>query len=135
VTVALLRESPRPRGTRIGPRTFVHVNHRADARTVSVYGEVDAANAKHLAVSVCAAVGRHRNVMLDLTGLDFLAVDGIAALHAINAHMARAGGTWSVTPGPAAMRVLDLCDPEQLIPRPAGTSATQPGSPPAKLPA
>jgi anti-anti-sigma factor len=86
--------------------------------TVTVCGEVDAANAKEFAVAVYEAIpAAARSVVLDLTDLDFIAVDGIAALHAINAHLTRNGATWHVVPSRAASRVLDLCDPVGLIPR------------------
>ena len=58
--------------------------------TVRVCGEVDAANAKEFAVAVYEAIPpAARSVTLDLSDLDFIAVDGIAALHAINAHLTR----------------------------------------------
>lgn len=98
-----LSVSARPRGRRV---------------RIAVRGEVDATNAKDLAVAVCAAVGPgHRMVELDLQALGFLAVDGIAALHAINARLARHGVTWTVLPSRPVSRLLALCDPEGLIPR------------------
>ncbi|MEV3905194.1 STAS domain-containing protein [Mycobacterium sp. NPDC050551] len=86
--------------------------------TVRVRGEVDAANAKEFAVAVYEAIPpAARSVTLDLSDLDFIAVDGIAALHAINAHLTRGGATWHVVPSRAVSRILDLCDPVGLIPR------------------
>ncbi|MGE2717183.1 STAS domain-containing protein [Mycolicibacterium litorale] len=84
---------------------------------VCVRGEVDAANAKDFAIAVCEAVAGHRVVEVDLRALGFLAVDGIAALHAINAQLARQDVTWSVLPSRAVSRLLELCDPEGVIPR------------------
>lgn len=55
-------------------------------------------------------------VTLDLSELQFFAFDGVAGLHAVNAHLTRAGVPWSVLPGAAVTRVLTLCDPERLIP-------------------
>jgi anti-anti-sigma factor len=85
--------------------------------SVVVRGEVDAANAKEFAVAVRDRLPSIGTVILDLTGLEFIAVDGIAALHAVNAYLARAGATWHTVPSRAVQRVLDLCDPEGLIPR------------------
>ena len=45
-----------------------------------------------------------------------MALDGVASLHAINAHMARDDVSWHAVAGDAVSRVLRLCDPEQLIP-------------------
>ncbi|WP_157897692.1 STAS domain-containing protein [Mycolicibacterium rutilum] len=84
--------------------------------TVFADGEIDAANAKEFAVAVCDAVAGAERVTLDLSGLEFIAIDGVAALHAINAHLTRAGVPWCVLPGPAASRVLGICDREHVIP-------------------
>jgi anti-anti-sigma regulatory factor len=85
---------------------------------ISVIGQVDAANAKEFAVAVCEMTVGARRVTLDLSALDFMAFDGVAALHAINAHLTRIDAPWHVVPGAAVSRVLGLCDPEQVIPRP-----------------
>lgn len=85
--------------------------------TLRVTGEVDACNAKEFAVAVCEAAAGHDDVDLDLRALGFAGVDAISALHAINAYMTRHETAWLVLPGPAVSRLLDLCDPEALIPR------------------
>jgi anti-anti-sigma regulatory factor len=85
---------------------------------ISVLGQVDAANAKKFAVAVCEMSVGARRVTLDLSDLDFMAFDGVAALHAINAHLTRIDAPWCVVPGAAVSRVLGLCDPEHVIPRP-----------------
>ncbi|WP_231743591.1 STAS domain-containing protein [Mycobacterium sp. GA-2829] len=84
---------------------------------IAVRGEVDAANAKDFAVAVCEAAAGHGAVDVDLRLLGFLAVDGIAALHAINAQFVRHDVSWTVLPGHAVSRLLALCDPEGIIPR------------------
>lgn len=88
---------------------------------VAVRGEVDAANAKDFADAVCEAVdfrhAGHSVVEVDLRALGFLAVDGIAALHALNAQFVRHDVGWTVIPGRAVSRLLGLCDPERVIPR------------------
>ncbi|MBB2991132.1 anti-anti-sigma factor [Mycolicibacterium iranicum] len=84
--------------------------------TVSVCGEVDAANAKHFAHTVREAADGAPALVLDLTEVNFLAFDGASALYAISAHLAREDVTWCVVPSPAVSRVIKLCDPEGLIP-------------------
>ena len=84
--------------------------------TIAVSGEVDAVNAKEFAHVVREAVGERTGVVLDLTGVPFMAFDGVSALYAISAHLLREGAAWCVVPSPAVSRVLDLCDPEGLIP-------------------
>lgn len=84
--------------------------------TVSVCGEVDAANAKHFAHTVREAAVGSAALVLDLTEVNFMAFDGASALYAISAHLAREEVTWCVVASPAVRRVLELCDPEGLIP-------------------
>lgn len=99
------------------PRGRTHLAVTVDGVMLRVSGEVDAGNAKEFAVAVCEAAAGHQLVEVDLSALDFAGVDAISALHAINAHMTRHEVAWSVLPGRAVGRLLDLCDPEVLIPR------------------
>ncbi len=84
--------------------------------TVSVGGEVDAGNAKLFAHTVREAAGGSVALILDLTEVHFMAFDGASALYAISAHLAREEVRWCVVPSPPVSRVLQLCDPEGLIP-------------------
>lgn len=84
--------------------------------TVSVSGEVDAGNAKHFAHTVREAAGDSAVLVLDLSEVHFMAFDGASALYAISAYLAREEVTWCVVPSPPVSRVLQLCDPEGLIP-------------------
>ncbi|AFM18830.1 anti-anti-sigma regulatory factor (antagonist of anti-sigma factor) [Mycolicibacterium chubuense NBB4] len=88
--------------------------------TVSVSGEVDAANAKHFAHAVREAAGVSASVVLDLTDVNFMAFDGLSALYALSAHLSREDVTWCVVGSKAVSRVLELCDPEGLIPLATG---------------
>ncbi|MCK0176125.1 STAS domain-containing protein [Mycolicibacterium sp. F2034L] len=94
--------------------------------TVCVAGSVDAHNAKDLAVAVCDAVVDHHGVVVDLSALEFAGVDTVSALHAINATFRRDEVDWALVPNRAVSRVLDLCDPERLIPRPAPEPEAEP---------
>lgn len=96
--------------------SFAAVDSGASVRTVSVRGEVDACNAKDFAVTVCELAAGVERLTLDLSRLDFIAIDGCAALHSINLHMMRADTGWQVLPSPAVARLLALCDREGLIP-------------------
>ncbi|PRC43379.1 anti-sigma factor antagonist [Mycobacterium sp. ITM-2017-0098] len=84
--------------------------------TVSVSGEVDAGNAKLFAHTVRDAASGSATLVLDLTEVAFMAFDGASALYAISAHLAREEVSWCVVPSPPVSRVLQLCDPEGLIP-------------------
>ncbi|MEW5808262.1 MAG: STAS domain-containing protein [Actinomycetota bacterium] len=89
----------------------------AKEATVAVVGEVDAANAKSFAHAIREAAGASRAVIVDLTAVPFMAFDGASALYAISAHFSREEIQWCVVGSPAVTRVLQLCDPEGLIPR------------------
>lgn len=84
--------------------------------TVSVSGDIDTVNAAEFAATVRDAACGCSGLVLDLTEVDFMAVDGMSALHAINAQALRGGVEWCVVASPAVARVLGLCDPEGLIP-------------------
>lgn len=116
MTVAVIdRPQPRPR-RRLCVAASERTGKTTKSVTVMVTGEVDATNAKEFAVAVCAAGAGASRVTLDVSGLEFMAFDGVAALHAINAHLTRADVPWCVLPGAAVSRVLGLCDPEHVIP-------------------
>lgn len=105
------------RATRSAPLLVTH--HATTEFVIAAVGEVDADNAKSFADQVCAliaGVDAGRDITVDLSELDFLAVDGCTALHAVNAAVMRCGASWSVIPSPAVYRVLQLCDPAALIP-------------------
>jgi anti-anti-sigma regulatory factor len=116
MSVAAIHQSPSHPKRRLSVTSSVWVSGKSKHLTVSVSGEVDACNAKDFAVAVCEAVVDTRGVTLDLSELEFIAFDGVAALHAVNAHLTRAEIPWCVRSGPAVSRVLNLCDPEGLIP-------------------
>lgn len=99
------------------------------ALTVAVLGEVDADNAKSFADQVCALISEeHRaaDITVDLSGVEFIAVDGCTALHAVNALVMRRGGSWTVVPSRAVTRLLEVCDPASLIPLTSAEELAEP---------
>lgn len=103
--------------TELAVATRTRGRGRAKEATVAVSGEVDAANAKRFAHAIREAAGASRAVVVDLTAVPFMAFDGASALYAISAYFSREDVDWCVVGSPAVTRVLQLCDPEQLIPR------------------
>jgi anti-anti-sigma factor len=112
MSVATVRREDGQRSTRLS----VWGSSRRGNLEISAAGHVDAANAKEFALAVCGMAGRARRVTLDLSDLDFMAFDGVAALHAINAQLTRGDAAWCVVPSAGVSRVLQLSDPEHLIP-------------------
>ena len=122
MTITHMRRRPAvpiPYATRAHPMVITSARRATGASTrlaVAVLGDVDAGNVKAFADQVCALIADATQIRLDLSGLDFFAVDGCTALHAINAVVMRKGAVWSVNPSPGVSRVLALCDPACLIP-------------------
>lgn len=116
VSVATIDQLPPSPGRRLSVSASTWASDKAKHITVSASGEVDACNAKEFAIAVCEAVDDAKRFTLDLSDVQFFALDGVAALHAVNAHFSRAGVPWCVVASTAVTRVLELCDPERLIP-------------------
>jgi anti-anti-sigma factor len=100
----------------VGPHLTVILEMTSRDAVVAATGEIDAVNARLFADTVTNLSVGCATLLLDLRRVGFLAVDAIAAPHAIRAQMLRADADWAVLPGPAVERVLDLCDPERLVP-------------------
>lgn len=86
------------------------------AAVISARGELDAANAAQLAdyVERCAATSKQ--LILDLSALEFFGTAGFSALHRINVRCAGAGVQWAVVPNHLVSRLLRICDPDRALP-------------------
>ncbi|MBS1692929.1 MAG: STAS domain-containing protein [Actinobacteria bacterium] len=83
---------------------------------VVVRGEVDAANAGEFESRVCRCIADHHELVLDLTGVEFFAVEAFATLKHIQSCCHRAGARWVLVPSAAVARVMRLCDRDRCIP-------------------
>jgi anti-anti-sigma factor len=90
---------------------------------ISISGEIDAANADELSHRVGELASERAALIVDLAGVDFIALDGLHALFALNMQCARAGTTWAVIAGHAVKRLLRVADHDKLVP--AVGSATE----------
>jgi len=88
----------------------------ASGTVITADGELDAANADHLAAYVQRSVTRSRRMILDLRGLEFIGTAGFSALHRINVVCSRAHAHWAMVPSPAVSRLLRICDPDGTLP-------------------
>ncbi|WP_085151938.1 STAS domain-containing protein [Mycolicibacterium confluentis] len=118
MTVARLGQLPACLVTATTPHRRLSIvgRRRADFSMITATGEIDTANARLFADHVMELAHGCSSVLLDLSGVTFLALDGMTALYAIRADLARTAVDWSLMPGPAVSRVLALCDPEGLVP-------------------
>lgn len=83
---------------------------------VLVSGEIDASIETSLLEGIVATIGRHRQLVLDLSHLHFFGTAGYSALHRLNSHCARAGVDWVLISGPEVQRLMRLCDPDGIFP-------------------
>jgi anti-anti-sigma factor len=87
---------------------------RPSVAVITAYGELDAANANEFAEY--ALRQNCRQLVLDLSGVDFFGTAGFSALHTINVQCAYAGTGWALVPSTAVSRLLRVCDPDSSLP-------------------
>lgn len=78
--------------------------------------DIDASTAPDL----CAIVQRHatgyRQLVLDLSAVEFFGTAGYSLLHRMHTRCARAAIDWVVVAGPEVQRLLRVCDPDGILP-------------------
>jgi len=112
IAVAARRPADRPDGRRL-------VRARELSATtvlVAAVGEVDAAVAGDLYDEIAERLPGYRQLVLDLSRLDFFGTAGYSLLHRVHTHCARAGLDWVLVAGPEVERLLRVCDPEGIFP-------------------
>ncbi|MGH3968330.1 MAG: STAS domain-containing protein, partial [Mycobacterium sp.] len=57
-----------------------------------------------------------KQLVVDLSGLEFFGTAGFSALHTINVRCAGTDVAWSLVPGRAVARLLRICDPDNTLP-------------------
>ena len=90
---------------------------------MSISGEIDASNADELSHRVSELASDCGALIVDLAEVDFIAIEGLRALFALNIECARAGTTWALIASHAVNRLLRVGDHDKLLP--AMGSATE----------
>ena len=90
---------------------------RSSIAVVRAHGEIDAFSADAATRYALRQSEGCRGVILDLGGVRFFAAEGFSSLLRISVNCARRGAVWAVVPGVFASRVLQICDPENSLPR------------------
>ena len=90
---------------------------------MSISGEIDASNADELSHRVSELASDCGAVIVDLAEVEFIAIDGLRALFALNIQCARTGTTWALIASHAVNRLLRVGDHDKLLP--AVGSATE----------
>jgi len=90
---------------------------------ISISGEIDASNADELSRHASELASGCGALIVDLAEVDFIALDGLHALFALNMHCARTGTTLVLIASRAVNRLLRVADHDKLLP--AVGSATE----------
>jgi anti-anti-sigma factor len=90
---------------------------------ISISGEIDASNADELSHRVSELASDCVALIVDLAEVDFIAIDGLRALIALNIQCARTGTAWALIASHAVNRLLRAGDHDNLLP--AVGSATE----------
>lgn len=83
---------------------------------IAAFGEIDAASAGALSARIEDHLGGYRQLVLDLSRLEFFGTAGYSVLHRVHSRCARAGVDWVLVPGPEVERLLRVCDPDGILP-------------------
>jgi anti-anti-sigma factor len=83
---------------------------------VGVRGEVDATNRHELGRFVARHTRVSKQLVLDLTGVEFFGSQAFAALYYVNVQCARRDVDWLIVCAPTVARILRICDPEDDLP-------------------
>jgi anti-anti-sigma factor len=90
---------------------------------ITVAGDVDAGNAEEVTTCVLGFLGTRKQLLLDLSGLEFCSAQGYSALQHVNSQCAQRGISWVVVPSAAVSRLLDDCDTTGTLPMADTTAA------------
>src|SRR6185312_5022194 len=90
---------------------------------VTISGDIDATNADELSHHVVGLVPDDGAVIVDMADTEFIGVDGLRALFALNVECVRTDTRWAVIGSHAVHRLLRVGDREGLVP--AVRSATE----------
>jgi anti-anti-sigma factor len=113
-------EYPGEEGRR--PRARLSASRVHSCTVVAVVGEIDACNSDPVLAGVISLLGTRKQLLLDLTGLDFLAAQGMSFLEGVGLECAQRSISWAVMPSAAVSRMLRVCDTEAVLPL-AGAAA------------
>jgi anti-anti-sigma factor len=83
---------------------------------ISVVGEVDASNSRHVALYVRNRLAECDYLGVDMGEVKFLGVSAISTLHCINVECAKRGIPWVLAPSAEVSRVLRICAPGCAFP-------------------
>ncbi len=105
------------RGARVRAKTDTGLT------VISIGGEIDASNVDDVSRRASELVSDRGALIVDLAEVDFIALDGLHALFALNMQCARTGITWALIASQAVNLLLRVGDHDKILP--AVGSATE----------
>jgi anti-anti-sigma factor len=109
---------------RCGRATFA-VRHLSEMRLlITAAGDLDATNARALGRFVERHTGVSKQLVLDLSDVEFFGSEGFAALHYVSVHCARHDVDWLFIGGRTVRRIVAICDPDAELPLADGLAAS-----------
>jgi anti-anti-sigma factor len=101
---------------RLGRATFSAQDLAAARVLIAVTGDVDATNSHALGRFVHRHTRVSKQLILDLTGVDFFGSQGFTALYYVSVQCARRDVDWMIVAGRTVRRILRICDPNAELP-------------------
>ncbi len=93
----------------------IEVRKHGPATLLVVTGEVDAANAHHFDSALRRLTGAERPVLVDLSGVGFIGVQGLRGLLQFDEQCRRSGTAWVLVADTMVRRVLRIARPGQAV--------------------
>lgn len=107
---------PRAAGNHTAPELVRARELSGTTVLLAAFGEIDAASAGNLSANIERHLPGYRQLVLDLSRLEFFGTAGYSVLHRVHSHCAHAGMAWVLVPGPEVERLLRVCDPDGILP-------------------
>lgn len=107
---------PRSASRGTGPNLIRSQALSATTVLVAAFGEIDAASATALADGIERHLPGYRQLVLDLSRLEFFGTAGYSVLQKVHARCAQSGIDWVLVPGPEVERLLRVCEPDAILP-------------------
>ncbi len=83
---------------------------------ITVTGGIDASSAPDLCERIQRQATGYRQVVLDLSEVDFFGTAGYSLLHRMHVRCAGAAIDWVLVTGREVQRLLRVCDPDGILP-------------------
>lgn len=107
-------------------RAVFTVQELTDGRMlIGVQGDIDATNRHALGRFVHHHTRFSKQLILDLTAVDFFGSQGFTALYYVSVQCARLDVDWMIVGSRAVLRILRICDPDAELPVVGDFSAAQ----------